>query len=88
MLFFSLFFKHTKKSQFILSLSLFCFFFSDSLENIVSDFEETLNPRDYASDREAFAKNVNSEHRNLGAGYVSDHGPHIHRIPYTPSAQC
>uniref|UniRef100_F1KS99 KN motif and ankyrin repeat domain-containing protein 1 n=1 Tax=Ascaris suum TaxID=6253 RepID=F1KS99_ASCSU len=51
--------------------------FSDSLENIVSDFEETFNPsRDYCSDRENVLRFEQASRIN---GYLSDFGPQVNR---------
>ncbi|VDM24121.1 unnamed protein product [Toxocara canis] len=51
--------------------------YSDSLENIVSDFEETFNPpRDYCSDRENAFRFEQVTHTN---GYLSDFGPRKNR---------
>ncbi|VDK42984.1 unnamed protein product [Anisakis simplex] len=53
--------------------------FSDSLENIVSDFEETFNPtRDYCSDRESATVHFEQISRPNN-GYLSDFGPQINR---------
>uniref|UniRef100_A0A914S9B8 Uncharacterized protein n=1 Tax=Parascaris equorum TaxID=6256 RepID=A0A914S9B8_PAREQ len=55
--------------------------FSDSLENIVSDFEETFNPsREYCSDRENVLRFEQTSRVN---GYFSDFGPQVNH--YQPS---